>query len=113
MTLNSVAQFLTVLVIFIAVLIITYFTSRWIAKYQKTQSIGGNIEILETARISNSAYIQITRIGEKYIAYAVSKDTVTKLTDLSLEELQIKDVSAEVENKSFKDVLELLKKQKQ
>ncbi len=112
MTINSVAQFFTVLILFVAVLVLTAFVSRWIAKYQKLQETGTNIEVVETTRISASKYIQIVRVGEHYVAYAVCKDTITKLADISEEELLTKQETVN-DNKSFKDVLELLKKQKQ
>jgi len=110
MTINGVAQFITVLILFVVVLAASILTSMWVAKYQKAQNTGSNIEILETLRVSPTKYIQITRIGEHYVAYAVCKDTITKLTDLSEEEISIKETTTD--NKSFKDVLELLKKQK-
>jgi flagellar protein FliO/FliZ len=112
MTTNSIAQFITVLILFIAVLVLTGFVSMWIARYQKVQEKGTNIEVIETARISSTKYIQLVRIGERYVAYAVCKDTVTKLADVPEEEIQTKE-SIAGETKSFKDVLELLKIQKQ
>ena len=112
MTINSVAQFFTVLILFVAVLVLTAFVSKWIAKYQKLQETGANIEIVETTRISTSKYIQIARVGDHYVAYAVCKDTITKLADISEDELLVKEAPIN-NNKSFKDVLELLKKQKQ
>ena len=44
---GSLAQFVTVLVIFILVLLITVFVTRWIGNYQKGQGRYGNIEIID------------------------------------------------------------------
>lgn len=81
-------QFITVLLIFIAVLGITAWTTKWIANYQKQQSVNGNIEVLETTRIANNKYIQIIRAGEKYMVIAVCKDSVTMLGEIPEEQLK-------------------------
>ena len=79
---NSFLDMITVLLIFVFVIAITLFTTKYIANYQKVQNAGKNIEVLETYRISQSKYIQIVKIGKKNVAIAVSKDTVTLLTAL-------------------------------
>ncbi len=76
---GSYAQLITVLLIFVFVLGITAATTKWIANYQKQQGAGGNIEVIETHRISNNKYVQILRVGGTYMAIAVCKDTVTLL----------------------------------
>lgn len=86
---NSVAQFFTVLVLFVFVLGITYITTRYIAGYQKAKISTGNMEIVETLRISSNKYLQIVRVGEKYLVMAVCKDTVTLLCELTEEQLEL------------------------
>lgn len=99
---SSIAQFFTLLILLAVVLGITYFTTQWIAGYQKGQMAASNMEVLETMRLSNNKYVQIVRVGEKYLAIAVCKDTVTVLTELSKEQLHEKDMLAT--GKSFKDI---------
>ncbi len=82
------AQFITVLLIFVAVLGVTAWTTRWIANYQKQQYVNENIEVIETTRIANNKYIQIIRAGEKYMVIAVCKDTVTMLGEIPGEQLK-------------------------
>ena len=84
---NSYAQFIAVLVVFVAVLAVTALTTKWIANYQKQQGVNANIEILEATRISNNKYIQLVRIGQTYMALAVCKDTVTMLGEIPKEQL--------------------------
>ena len=86
---NSFAQFLTVLIIFIFVLFVTFYTSKFVAGYQKTQMQGHNMEVIDTIRLSNNKYAQIVRVGEKYVAIAVSKDQVTVLTEVPEEQIII------------------------
>ena len=68
---DGYVQLITVLLIFVAVLALTAFTTKYIAKVQKQAGMNGNIEILETMRVSNTKYIQLVRIGETYVAMAV------------------------------------------
>ena len=84
---DSVVQFLTVLIMFVFVLGITYFTTKYIAKIQKGQMSNKNMELIDTLRISNNKCLQIVRVGERYYCMAVCKETVTMLGEVQKEEL--------------------------
>lgn len=109
--LNSVAQFITMLLIFVFVLGITYFTTKFLAGVQKERYRSVNMEIIETLRISNSKYLQIVRIGSKYFGMAVCKDTVTVLGEIQKEDLFFNDDS-EVACMNFREILEKMKSSK-
>ncbi len=84
---DSYAQLITVLVIFIVVLAITAWTTRFIASYQKQMGAGSNVEVVEATRIDSGKCIQIVRIGERYFAIAVCKDTVSTIGEIPKEEI--------------------------
>lgn len=90
-SLDSFVQLITVLVIFIFVLIITYFTTRWMAGIQKGRSFNKNLRIIETINAGNNKMISIVQAGEKYLVVSIGKDEVHYLTELKQEEL--KDLS--------------------
>ena len=100
---NSYAQFITVLVVFVLVLAVTALVTKWIANYQKVQSVNVNIEVIETTRISSNKYIQVVRLGERYVAIAVCKDTVTLLGEIPKEQLKEGNHSR---NLRFRDILD-------
>ncbi|MCR5669807.1 MAG: flagellar biosynthetic protein FliO [Butyrivibrio sp.] len=104
-------QFVFVLIVFVLVLAATYFVTKWLAGYQKERNTSSNIEILETARISTTKYIQIVKIGEKLFAIAVGKDEVTLLGELSKDDVVIREDDPS-ENINFKDILEKIKGEK-
>lgn len=106
---NSLLELFTVLIIFIFVLVITYYSTKWIAGYQKGQMVNKNIEGLEAFRLSNNKYIQIIRIGDKYLAVAVCKDSVTVITELSKEQLNFSEDVTTVGGQSFKEFLQKAK----
>lgn len=82
-------QLITVLIIFVLVLGVTAWTTKWIAKYQKQQNSNCNIEVIETTQITSNKYLQIVRIGETYFAVAICKDTVTLLGEIPFEQLRM------------------------
>ncbi len=107
---DSYLQFISVLIIFVVVLAATYYVTKWIANYQKGTESGKNIEIIETCRIANNKYIQIVRIGERYVSVGVTNDNITNLGDVEPSEI-VRD-SQGMGNMSFKDVLEKFKGEK-
>lgn len=109
-TMDSYVQFITVLILFVFVLAVTYVTTRWIANYQKEKAAGGNLEIVEAMRVGNNKYIQIVRAGSKYLVIGVGKDEIHVLGELCEDELVIlKNKSSE--GMDFSSILEKLKKQ--
>ncbi len=108
---NSFAQFLTVLLIFVGVLALTYFTTKWVASYQKGKMMSGNIQVLETFKITQNKYIQIVRIGAHYYAIAVGKDDITMLGELKEEEIHIQEDTG-MPKMDFKQLLENAKNMK-
>ena len=109
---DSFVQFVTVLLLFLVVLLITYGVTRWISGIQKTQMVGRNMEIVDTMRISSSKYLQIVRAGEKYLVIAVCKDTVTMLAEIPKESLELQDNSQmNGYYPGFREILEKIKNQ--
>ncbi len=88
MNASSVAQLITVLFIFVAVLVVTYYVTKWIAKYQQVSGFCSNMEIMETMRLSASKYMQIVRVSNKYLVIGVCKDSMTLLAELKEDEYE-------------------------
>lgn len=81
-SLDSFVQLITVLIIFVFVLILTYFTTRWMAGIQKGRSFNKNLRIIETISVGNNKMISIVEAGTKYIVVSIGKDDVNYLTEL-------------------------------
>ena len=112
---EAFAQLMTLLIILIFVLAVTYYVTRFVGNYQKNKLSGSNINILETMRIANNKYIQIVKIGSRVFAIAVAKDTVSYLCELDEDELIYKESSSGkmlINNDNFKEILEKFKKDK-
>ncbi len=109
---DSIVQLLTVVLIFIFVLALTYFVTKLSVGIQKGRMFSPNVEILETFRIAPTKYIQVVRIGEKYFSYVVCKDTVTLLGELTKDDISEfnKAETGKAMNVSFKEIFDKLKK---
>ena len=113
MSVSSVAQLFTVLIIFILVLAATYYVTKWIAKYQKQSTFTSNMEVMETCRISPNKYLQIVRVANKYLVISVCKDTITMLSELSEDEYEppaIKGTNPMDFSKELEKMMERFKK---
>lgn len=110
---DSIGQLLTVTLIFIFVLALTYFATKLTAGLQKGRLAGSNVEVLETFKIAPTKYIQVVRIGEKYFSYIVCKDTVTLLGELTKEDIAAfhKTETETAVNMNFKEILDKVRKQ--
>ena len=80
---TNIARFLTLLVIFLLVLGVTFYTTKFIARTQQGRIHSTNMEIMETMPVANGKYLQIVRIGGKYVVLAIAKDSLTKITELA------------------------------
>lgn len=109
---DSIVQLITVTIIFIFVLVLTYVATKFTAEIQKGKMSKSNIDIVETLKIAPTKYIQIVKIGEKYFSYVVCKDTVTLLGEISESDVSELDKTktSSLFDVSFKDVFEKLKK---
>lgn len=113
-SLESFMQLISVLVIFVFVLVITYVTTRWMAGFQKSRSYNKNLKIIETIAVGNNKLISIVAVGKKYIAVSIGKDDVHFLTEIKEDELKdlsfLDEPDKESAKESFANILEKLKK---
>lgn len=107
-TLDNFTQLLTLLLIFAFVLAVTYFTTRYIANFQKGRLGNTNITVLEEMQIAPGKFIQMVKIGNRYFAIAVCKDTVTMLAELKEDEIQLLEKEGK-DLPGFKDIMEKTK----
>jgi flagellar protein FliO/FliZ len=112
---ESFLQLIVVLIIFVGVLALTTYVTKWIAGYQKTQGLNRNLEVVEAIRLTNNKFVEIVRAGEnRYFVVACGKEEVTLLGEISGDELKEIDQSQIVTTPQipvdFKSVLEKLSK---
>jgi flagellar protein FliO/FliZ len=107
-TADSILQLLGLVILLVVILFAAYYTSRFVGKMTMGQLKNSNFKVIDTYRIGPNKVIQIVKIGNKFIAIAIAKDTITYLTELEESEVLIKEVPMK-ENQSFKQILDKLK----
>ncbi|MCQ2522261.1 MAG: flagellar biosynthetic protein FliO [Lachnospiraceae bacterium] len=86
---NSVLRFVTLLIIFAAVVAICYFTTRFVAGKEKNKMGSKNMLVLETTRLAPNKYIGLVKVGERYVAVAYGKDSIVPICEVPKEEITI------------------------
>lgn len=109
-SLQSIFELLGLILIFVIVLVVCYYTTRFVAGRQLVQKKMGNFESVEIFPIAQNKYLQLVRMGNKYVVISVTKDTVAYITELDEKEVcQIPENTA-LSGKSFKEILSGLSK---
>lgn len=104
---GGIAQLITVILIFLFVLLITVFTTKLVGDYQKIQSVNSNMEVIETIRVANGKYLQVVRVGSKYIVIGIGKDEVSMLTEIKEDELISVGSEKSSMKESFADIMSI------
>ena len=104
-SLQSLFELFGLILIFVIVLVVCYYTTKFVAGRQLVQKKIGNFETVETFAIAQNKYLQLVRMGNKYVVLSVTKDSVNVITEL--EEAEVCQVQKEVfvSGKSFKEIL--------
>ncbi len=117
--LYSVWDVISLILIFIFVILLAYFATKFVAKYQSNMlNNKNNIRIIESFRIDSTRLILIVKIAGDYYALAYTKDSVTVIDKLNPDEinnlmadntsksnnkLDFKAILSQVKNKNSKD----------
>ena len=67
---ESVAQLITVILLFIVVMAAAWLVTRWLAGYQKGAMRSGALEVMETCQLGPGHLVQIVRVAGHYVAIA-------------------------------------------
>lgn len=111
-SMQSIAELLGLIVIFIIVLVVCYYTTKFVAGKQLGQKKIGNFDVIETFAISQNKYLQLIRMGNKYVVISVSKDSISFITELDESEVCRIQKQTSVSGKNFKEILSGLMKNK-
>lgn len=108
-TAKNLFELIGLILIFIIVLVICYYTTKFVAGRQISSKKKGNFDIIETFAIAQNKYLQLIRMGDKYVVISVSKDSVRFITELKEEEICRFEKSDGIGFKSFREILSLTK----
>lgn len=110
----SVFKLIFYMLVFVGILFIAYYFTKWYANSGLVKKSSGNISIIETYQIAPGRVIYLVKIGEKYVSFVTSKEQVEFLTELKKEELSIVEnlqmQKMQNPNVSFLDVISKMRK---
>lgn len=113
-SLESFFELISVLLVFVFVLVITYFATRWMGNYEKAKMKSKNLQIIETIPAGNNKMISLIKAGTVYLVVSVGKDEIHPLATLTEEQLTDFSFMMETSNpgtgtESFQEILGQLK----
>ena len=115
-SMDSFIQLISALLIFAFVLLITYFTTRWVGDFQKVRMKSKNLQIIECLSAGNNKSICLIKAGTEYLVVAIGKDEIHPLATLKEEQLtdtsfleETDGVTTKVSGESFQEILGQLK----
>ncbi len=101
---DSILQLLGVSILFVFILVITYYTTKFVGGAKLGQTKKGNFKVLETYKIAQNKYLQLVQIGTRYFVIAIGKDDIRSLVELQESEI-IQQEQFDKQNIKFIDVL--------
>lgn len=110
--LSSFFKLIGLLILLIVLLFAASFVSKWYAAAMSGKKYAGNIKIIETYPIGQGKMIQIIQVGKKYIALVQTKDSVVFLTELTQEDLLIKEPVQMPRTEGFSEMFQEMLKHK-
>lgn len=105
-------ELISVLLIFVFVLAITYYTTKWISGYQKVKQKNRNLKVIEMLPLANNNALAIIAAGKKYFVISICNKEIHYMCELSEDDftdLSCLEDEAVMEHASFQEVLGKIK----
>ncbi len=113
---ESFLSLLGVVVVFVIVLALSYVTTKWLGGSGLLVQRSKNISIVESYKLGSNTYIQLVKIGKRYYALGIGKDTVEYLSEIAEEDLDLEQYQSLMGKaqtpESFKDILSKVNKKR-
>lgn len=110
---DSVFQLIGVSILFIIILVITYYTTKFVGGVKMGMTKNSNFKVLETFKVTQNKYLQLIQVGTRYFVIAIGKDDIRFLAELNENEI-IKQDGAKLQTGNFTELFHsVLKKQKE
>lgn len=108
-TVENTIELIGLLFVFIIILVAAYFASKFIGQSKLGQVRNKNFQVIETYKVTPNKFLQLVKIGNKYVVIAIGKDEIHEITELSEEEV-ILSVDSEHPSVKFSDLITRVQK---
>jgi flagellar protein FliO/FliZ len=111
--LDSLFQLIGVSILFIIILVVTYYTTRFVGGVKMGITRNSNFKVLETFKVTQNKYLQLIQIGTRYFVISVSKDDIRFLAELNETEIMLQEESKLPKNNFTELFHSVMKKQQE
>lgn len=112
-SMDSLFQLIGVSILFIIILVITYYTTKFVGGAKLGMTKNSNFKVIETFKITQNKYLQLIQIGTRYFVISISKDDIRFLTELNENEIKQQDETKPPKSNFTELFNSVLKKQKE
>lgn len=105
---NYESSYYLIMLSFLFVLLLAYFTTRWLSKSKISGSKGRNIHVVERMFLSSDKQLLIVQVGEEYILMSQDKSGLKFIEKL----IDFQPVIGQETSVKFSDILDKLKNNK-
>lgn len=104
---ESLFNLFGIILVFLFILGLSYLATKFIGNSSLLQQKNKNIQVIETYKLAPNKYIQIVRVGKKYIALGIGKEEIEFLSEISDEDLLLETFSDQSPDSPelFKEIL--------
>ena len=96
---NAIGQFFFVIIAFVIVIILAYYSTRWIASAKMSRK-GGNLNLIESMSMGQQGSLQIVKVGSRYLLIGVTKDNISLVSEINEGDID-KEIRPQILNTSF------------
>ncbi|MDD6381636.1 MAG: flagellar biosynthetic protein FliO [Lachnospiraceae bacterium] len=111
-SLASAGQLIVAILMFVVVVALCYFTTHFIAGYQKKKLSVGNFAVVDSMKVANNKFVAIIKVGaEDYYIIGVGKDEITFIDKIDKDKISFKnDTKVNGQQPDFGRFREMFKK---
>lgn len=82
-TLGMLGQLFFLILIFVFILFLTYYSTKWVSTLRFKTRNSKNIKIIESTSVGVQNTIQLIQVGEQFFLIGVTKENITFLSELT------------------------------
>ena len=112
-SMSSILSVISLILIFIFIVALAYFTTKFIAKYQNnSMNSRSNIRVIESFRMGSNKFVAIIDVSNNFYVICVGKEEITLIDKLDSDSIsnikngQMKDLGKKID---FKEILSQIK----
>ena len=112
-SMSSILSVISLILIFIFIVALAYFTTKFIAKYQNnSMNSRSNIRVIESFRMGSNKFVAIIEVSNNFYVIGVGKEEITLIDKLDSDSIsnikngQMKEFGKKID---FKEILSQIK----